>query len=78
MKKEIEKNDLEDWIIGRTKSNEEIPNQIDTLANEFQGLGENKELANAREEEAIPDHLGKEIHFAKGKWEFQEKRNDPE
>ena len=38
-------------VIDRAKSNEEIPNRIDTLANEFQGLGENKELANEREEE---------------------------
>ena len=45
-------------IIDRGKSNEEIPNRIDTLANEFQGMWENKESANGGgEEEAIPGHL---------------------
>ena len=78
MKKEIEKNDLEDLVIDRAKSNEEIPNRIDTLTDEFQGLVENKESSNEREEEGIPGLLGEEIRFAKGKWKFQEKRNAPE
>ena len=58
MKKEIEKNGLGDLVIDRAKSNEEIPNQMDTLDNEFQGMWEDKELANEREEEeADPAHL---------------------
>ena len=64
-------------IIERAKSNEEAPSQIDTLANEFQGMEEeNKErieFAKERDEEIILSQKKKEIHFTKGKWEFQER-----
>ena len=49
--KEIEKNDLEELIIDRSKSADEVNNQIDFSAKEFQKLeGENEgsELANEK------------------------------
>ena len=57
LRQETEKNNLKGLVIDRTKSNEEIPNRIDIMANEFQGLGGNRESANGMEEEAIPGHL---------------------
>ena len=42
LKKEIERNNLKELIIDRTKGSEEIPNQIDTLSKEFGGIGRRK------------------------------------
>ena len=77
LKKEIERNNSKELIIGRTKGNEEVPNQIDTSTKEFQELEEDKEIAIGKEEELIPDYLKGEIHFATRKWKFQEEMNDP-
>ena len=57
LKKEIERDNSKELIIGRTKGNEEIPNQIDTSANELQELEEDKEIAIEEEEELIPGYL---------------------
>ena len=57
LKKEIEKNDLGELIIDRSKNNDDGGNQIDILAKEFQKLKEENEgskLANGREEEIMP------------------------
>ena len=51
LKKEIEKNDLEELIIGRSKSTDEVKGQIDFPAKEFQKLeegNEENELANEK------------------------------
>ena len=44
-------------LIDRTKGSEEISNQIAILANEFQELEGNKEMAIGGEDELIPDRL---------------------
>ena len=55
LKKEIEKNDLEELIIDRTKGDGGISNKIDISAKVFQELGDNKETMV--EEELAPGHL---------------------
>ena len=68
---------MEELIIDRTKGNEEISNQIDISANEFQGLEENKEVAIGAEEEAIPDHLKEAGPFCERQMDVPRKEERP-
>ena len=56
--KEIEKNDSEELIIGRSKTTEEVNTQIDISADEFRKLEENKEdgeFPNERGGDVLPE-----------------------
>ena len=71
LKREIEKDDLRELIIGRSENPMRLTAEMDISANEFQTLGENREeeLANGREEEeTMPteeEEMG--IHFLRRK-----------
>ena len=76
MKKEIEKNDLGDLVIGRAKSNEAASSQIDTLAKDFKGCGEEKrriEFSNERGGEIIPARKEEGAPFGERKMEIPRK-----
>ena len=49
LKKEIERNNLNELIIDRTKGEEEVSNQIDKLSKEFEELDGNEESAGEKE-----------------------------
>ena len=57
MEESIERNDLVELIIDRSETPGEINNQIDSLADEFQKLEENKEngeFADERSDDVQP------------------------
>ena len=50
LKKETERNNSNDLIIGRTKEGEEVSNQIDNLAKEFEESDDKKRRGGERSE----------------------------
>ena len=59
------------------KGDEENPNQIDTSANEFQELEEDKEIAIEKEEELIPGYLEEGNPFRDKEMEIPRRNERP-
>ena len=77
LKKEIERNNLNELIIGRTKGGEETPNQIDNLAKEFDELGGSEENVGEKEAISNPGNMEEEISFHEGEMEIPRREERP-
>ena len=77
LKKEIERNNLNELIIDRAQGEEEVSNQIDKLAKEFEELDGNEESVGEKDVIMNPENMEEEIPFHEEEMEIPIREERP-